>query len=487
MSGKVVVQIEEDQYSKPVSPMEGTTYSLHIDKRSRDSNTSDEDNSIHESLQNRQTKKQKQPIRHETWTILTDAKYVNFPIYSLPQISVHSDNTSDTQLRELYFEYQPPPDYILKIYDFIWEVQRSTIISATHCRMPTSANPFISGAINNSKKYAFIECCGFSAAIIAAYLFILTTLCKQKKRSKIMKCFNKGYFDHEIQTGFWLKYKDETISINEQNIHEKLYMVFMLLSGYAGFYHMGWNARCPMHRELDQGINLVSLTGYPLVSLTGDPSVSCATFHHFIVYVFEEYCIIFDSWAGGEHGCRDPWIRIMKLDDMQRLINYINDLNNPLPPDSPLITKIPEIRTEIFKNFFNAPDKLGTLNVREPIYVGILNNSTDLNNRIWNYLSSKPNSTSVLAGPMTQAIVDQFDVCLDKPSPPTTSPPPSLSPHRMVMGIVEGKGTSKGTSKGTRKGTRKGTGYTTKPKKTNKQNNKHNNKNKKKTSTQKNK
>jgi hypothetical protein len=459
----------EDQYSKPVQSMEGTAHSLQIDH----------DNSTHAP-------------RHEIWTKFTGATYIDLPIYGLPQISIHPDNTSDTNPRQPYSDSEhqlPLPDHILKIYDFIWEAHRSTLISTTHCRMPTSANPAITGAISESKKYAFIECCGFSAAIMAAYLFIFTIFCMQAqtqaRQFTTMDCFNNKYFEESITAGFTLTYKGENIDINNENIHEKLYMVFMLLSGYGYIYGIGWNTRCPMHTVLDQGINLVSLTGYPYGS-------RCDTIHHFIVYVVEEYCIIIDSWAGGIDGCRDPWIRIMKLDDMQRLINYINNLNIPMPPKRNTRRKIQrnaqrqphvsetieilktKIRTEIFKNYFNAPNKLGRLYVDEPIYVGILNESSRLNDNIWKYLYiPESKGPSVLAGPFTQDFGAELDVFIDKqppPSapPPSPSPPPSASPPPALMKM------SKGTGKG----------YTTKPKKTNKQNNKNK---KKKTNTQKNK
>ena len=55
----------------------------------------------------------------------------------------------------------------------------------------------------------------------------------------------------------------------------------------------------------------------------------CNTFHHFIVYIHDEFCILIDTWAC-DKGSRKEWVRIMKTIDFQRVIKFINttdDLN----------------------------------------------------------------------------------------------------------------------------------------------------------------
>ena len=165
----------------------------------------------------------------------------------------------------------------------------------------------------------------------------------------------------------------------------------MLISGYARFKDIGWNERCPENTILSQGINLVSLTG-PIVD------GGCTTYHHFIVYVHNDYCIIFDSWAGGVDGCRGPWIRIMKTIDLQKLFNAINDnSNNHI------------FLTEVFKNYFNAPNKLGTMQVDHDVQVGILNSNSGLDDYIWKYLHGKrKGKVSKLSGIPTQELLEAF-------------------------------------------------------------------------------
>ena len=53
----------------------------------------------------------------------------------------------------------------------------------------------------------------------------------------------------------------------------------------------------------------------------------CNTFHHFIVYIHNEFCILIDSWAS-QKGSREEWLRIMKTSDMKRVLKYINSTEN---------------------------------------------------------------------------------------------------------------------------------------------------------------
>jgi hypothetical protein len=183
----------------------------------------------------------------------------------------------------------------------------------------------------------------------------------------------------------------------------------MLISGYAGFKGMGWNTNCPIETELVEGINLVSLTG-PISSVDG----GCDTYHHFTVYVLGNYSIIFDSWAGGDDGCREPWIRIMQTDDLQNLFHQINTYPNSH-----------DFLTEVFKNYFNAPNKQGKLTVDYYVQVGILNSKSGLDDSFWKYLyGMQKGHPSKLSRRSTIETLKQFDFPVIIPSP-SSSPPPS--------------------------------------------------------------
>ena len=185
----------------------------------------------------------------------------------------------------------------------------------------------------------------------------------------------------------------------------------MLISGYAGFNGMGWNTNCPTYTQLVEGINLVSLTGP--ISVDG----GCGTYHHFTVYVLGNYSIIFDSWAGGDDGCREPWIRIMQTDDLQNLFDEIKTYPNSH-----------DFLTEVFKNYFNAPNKQGKLTVDYEVQVGILNSNSGLDDSFWKYLyGMQKGQPSKLSRRSTIETLKQFDFPHRIPSP-TSSPP--LSPRR---------------------------------------------------------
>ena len=183
----------------------------------------------------------------------------------------------------------------------------------------------------------------------------------------------------------------------------------MLISGYAEFKGMGWNINCPTYTKLVEGINLVSLTGQ-ILSVDGD----CETYHHFTVYVLNNYSIIFDSWAGGDDGCREPWIRIMQTDDLQNLFDEINTNPNDY-----------KFFTEVFKNYFNAPNERGKFKVDYEVQVGILNSATGLDAFCWKYLyGMQQGQPSKLSRTSTIETLKHFNFPHRIPSP-ASSPPPS--------------------------------------------------------------
>ena len=291
----------------------------------------------------------------ECWSII---KSIDNPIWSQKLIT-------DTQNRIKLDDLPPPPENIRKVYHFINTNINHIIESTIKCENPTSYDDIIQTGIQKASQRKTAFCCGFTAPVLAAYLFILITSC-QTKTNDYNKCFDTD-FVQQVEDGFILHYKDETIPIDIKYIHTRLYNFFMLISGYADLHSIGWNERCPRDTELSEGINLVSLTSY------GDHKY-CSTYHHFTVYKINIYCVICDSWAGST-GHRSSWCRIMKTNDLRILFKQINDCNDAI------------LRKSILRNYFNAPPNDTFPHI---LQVGILNKDsepTSLYDSFWKYLS----------------------------------------------------------------------------------------------------
>jgi len=293
----------------------------------------------------------------ECWSIIESIDNIDKPIWSQKLIT-------DTQLRIKLDDLPPPPENIRKVYHFINTNINHIIESTIKCKNPTSYDDIIQTGIQQSSRRKTKFCCGFTAPVLAAYLFMLITSC-HNKTNDYNKCFDTD-FVQQVKDGFILHYRDETIPIDIKFIHYRLYNFFMLISGYANLSSIGWNERCPRDTELEEGINLVSLTS------NGDHKY-CSTYHHFTVYKINIFCVICDSWAGST-GHRSSWCRIMKTNDLRILFDQIN---NCVDADQ---------RKSILRNYFNAPP-----NDTFPyiLQVGILNTNSEPNlyDSFWKYLS----------------------------------------------------------------------------------------------------
>ena len=160
---------------------------------------------------------------------------------------------------------------------------------------------------------------------MSAILYILLLMCPGHLNKDCLDNFN-----YILDQGIILTNNKEEIEINSKNVYSKILRFFILISGYADLKNIGWNFRCPSKsHNLAEGINLISLTDD--IQLSG-----CTTYHHFTVFVMNEYSIIFDTWAGGRiNGCRGSWVRIMITRDLENLFKLINDN----PTDYKLLTK----------------------------------------------------------------------------------------------------------------------------------------------------
>ena len=259
---------------------------------------------------------------------------------------------------------------------------------------------------------AFDTCCGFTAPITTGILFLLDKICKI---TDFIQPGNQCKFVEHLTNGVTISHKHENMTVNLTNINEKLFRFYMFISGYAHIKNLGWNERCPSIKTLTEGINLVSITGLPTEITNRDGSIkrTCNTYHHFTVLVIKihkkSYSIITDTWAGGEHGCRDPWVRIMYTKHLQELFTTINDNS----------TKY-DVLTTLFKIYFNAPDITGTYQVENDMKVGILNGS-ELEEMIWKYMNPESN----LARRPTIEAHAKHNIIIDiqtEPSSPAGSP-----------------------------------------------------------------
>lgn len=346
------------------------------------------------------------PIKETGWTILTHKKQQTrrntqkirktihehvLPIWTKDGAMQGSRQTRatlaiDTQPRiPSPIQYKISPE-IKQIYAFMESpiIQEILTKVSDKCTVPRAS------------RYAFNTCCGFTAPIMAGLLFINNLDCKQN-RIDIMKGYDIDNFMQRVARGFIIdkNYDGDKESIyitgkevHSNNIYKRLSRFYSLISGYAHFDDIGWNVRCPTEQNLKPGINLVSI-------LTESGRGGCSTYHHFIVYWIENMCIFFDSWAGGRHGCRESWTRIMRPKDAQLLFERINRASNA------------ETRTSLFKRYFNAPDTDNTLLFNEPFKIGILN-GTILNNYLWKYLYGIDISgnVSIISGPVTQDLLE---------------------------------------------------------------------------------
>jgi hypothetical protein len=355
----------------------------------------------------------------------------DFPIWGQIQGSIDTSAglQRDTKPRRITVKESIPPE-VLDVYDFINTYNNDFITGATQCKMPTNST------FKKADKARNPVCCGFTASVMSAILYILLQTCHRGRLTK--NCLDN--FKRKLQLSITLTNKKEEIKINSTNMYSKILRFFILISGYADLKNIGWNFRCPSKsHNLAEGINLISLTDD--IQLSG-----CTTYHHFTVFVMNEYSIIFDTWAGGRiNGCRGSWVRIMITSDLENLFKLINDN----PTDYALLTTL-------FSIYFNSPDLSGLYEVDHHVQVGILNKDTGLYDTIWKYLygTDISGSSSVFAGPQTQEYMEK----MEDSSQPQSSQSSQSSQNSIQL---ENEGTQyEGTQEGTQyEGTQEGTQY----------------------------
>lgn len=274
-------------------------------------------------------------IPSASWTITKNSRY---PIYCIPQRSFTSpffDNTihvSESTTRYLLDIKEQEElsninneEFILSktIYEQI-NIYADNLVSKQTC--PTE-----------ELSHAFLECCGFSSIVISCTLLLLHLFCEQTQKT-LLECFtatNAEYLMDKTNTDTII-FKDRELQIN--NFSDFIKICFKNISGYN--YVEGGNVDCSYETHLDLGINLVTIMYEPF----DDPTL-CNTMHYFTVLNTGTYSIVYDTWAGGDGGCRLGWSRIILTLDLQ---NILNDLN-----DDDLVQKI---RTQHLKNYFAAPN-----------------------------------------------------------------------------------------------------------------------------------
>ena len=308
--------------------------------------------------------------KSEEWTKVVDSRW---PIWAKIQTDSKPRHTTDTHQRIIHDEgiHIRPPVPVEKLYNFISNINNIYVSDTAQC----ATTAFIQNKHTEAAdSKAFDTCCGFTAPITTGILFLLDKICKI---TNFIQPGNQCNFVKHLIDGVVIEHKGEDMDVNITNINEKLFRFYMFISGYAHIKSLGWNERCPPINFLIEGINLVSITGP--ISQDG----TCNTYHHFTVFVIIihgiSYSIITDTWAGGEHGCRDPWIRIMYTEHLQSLFTTINDNS----------TNHHEL-TILFKIYFNAPNIKGTYQVENDMKVGILNGQ-NLEDMIWKYMNPVSN------------------------------------------------------------------------------------------------
>jgi hypothetical protein len=339
--------------------------------------------------------------KSEEWTKVVDSRW---PIWAIKQTDSKPKHTTDTHQRIIHNEgiHIRPPVPLVKLYNFICNINNIYISDTSQCAI-TAFKQNKHTAAADSK--AFDTCCGFTAPITTGILFLLDKICKI---TDFIQPGNQCNFVKHLTDGVVIEHKREYMYVNLFNINEKLFRFYMFISGYAHIKDLGWNERCPPINFLIEGINLVSITG-PI-----SRQKTCSTYHHFTVFVIIldgiSYSIITDTWAGGEHGCRDPWVRIMYTEHLQGLFTTIN-----------LNSTNHDMLTPLFKIYFNAPDIKGTYQVENDMRVGILN-GPNLEDMIWKYM----NPVSGLARRPTIEAHNTHNMTIDIPTEPSS---PAGSPR----------------------------------------------------------
>lgn len=190
-------------------------------------------------------------------------------------------------------------------------------------------------------ELAYSTCCAYSALVMSYVFYQALRECRIKKKlNEFLKCVKKVL----------LKFKTNNYSTADES-HATLVELEFLHMGINGYNNKGENVydntslisrarRCPTEEAIPTQF------GVYLVSIVSDiMNGGCNTYHHFMIFILGDRCIIYDSWlGGGGQGNRCSWTRDVLLADFIYIFNTMN---------SPQTTV--DIKEEILLKFFAAP------------------------------------------------------------------------------------------------------------------------------------
>ena len=162
--------------------------------------------------------------------------------------------------------------------------------------------------------------------------------CKGKLMKQFFKCVKKVLIKF-ITTDY-----SNTVG-NEAN-HAKLVELEFLHMGINGYNNNGENVydanslisrsnMCPPGETMprDNGIYLFSIILNPR-------NGGCSTYHHFMVFILGDQCIIYDTWLGGPQGNRCNWTRVLTREDFEYIFETMNSPQTSVDIKEEIILKI---------------------------------------------------------------------------------------------------------------------------------------------------
>ncbi len=110
------------------------------------------------------------------WTIINET---DFPIWGQIQGSIDTSAglQRDTKPRQIIVKKSIPPE-VLDVYQFINTYNNDFTAGTTQCKMPTNST------FKKADKARNPVCCGFTASVMSAILYILLQTCHQGRLTK---------------------------------------------------------------------------------------------------------------------------------------------------------------------------------------------------------------------------------------------------------------------------------------------------------------
>ena len=164
---------------------------------------------------------------------------------------------------------------------------------------------------DSTRSHSTRSCCGFTAPIFAVLIheyYIKQALFEKKDKTP----------------------KEDTM-VKQLKIQaeQKAIIFYHNIVGYGKTdTEFSWNSRCQgWLYTFDYGVNLLTLYSSPIKKEDGN--YTCATHHHFVVFInpmHPDFAIIIDAWAG-THGRRGKWVRTMSTTHLTDVLTKINQLS----------------------------------------------------------------------------------------------------------------------------------------------------------------